>query len=227
MSSAAVKYQQNAQLNQVNAGAKGPTSPHMHITHTEVPVEPEPGVIAEQDDPNEILANNHAELLLRRQRRLQPDEHEEQWYIQDRDPSNANEPTDLFGHANTSGIDWDLLPEADPLDPFTGLTAEEILQLGFEQTIAQTHATTLTERDHYVLEAFNYRVSTRISARAFDDLRYAFRKQLNDLPTIFEVQTRVAALSGLQPRFYDFAHRAMSLDFMQMGNLLSNFPICH
>ena len=78
----------------------------------------------------------HPELQIRRQRRLEPDDLEDDWYTQDQ--AGGTEETNLFGRNDPNRIDWDLLPEDEPLDsPFAGLSAEEILGLGFEREMAQ------------------------------------------------------------------------------------------
>jgi hypothetical protein len=76
-------------------------------------------------------------LGLQRQRHLGFDDEDEGWYLQDRDGLEGNEETNLFGTANHEGIDWDQLPEEDPLDPSGGLSAEELLELWFQRAATQ------------------------------------------------------------------------------------------
>ncbi|EUC59278.1 hypothetical protein RSOL_305530 [Rhizoctonia solani AG-3 Rhs1AP] len=167
----------------------------------------------------------HPELQIRRQRRLEPDAFEDDWYIQDQTP--GTDETNLFGRIDPNRIDWALLPEDEPLDsPFAGLSAEEILGLGFEREMAQIDSSLLSDRDFYILNSFNYRVTHNTSNRAFEDLRYAFSGRLDDLPTIYETQARVAALSGIKPRRIDCC-RNSCICYTDMYVNLQSCPSCH
>ncbi|EUC58442.1 transposase family Tnp2 protein, partial [Rhizoctonia solani AG-3 Rhs1AP] len=180
-------------------------------------IDPLPG----HNDPQKQVTRS--ELLQRRHRRLQPDDFDENWYLQDQDP--GAEGIDLFGRTNPNGIDWEQLPEEALDDPFAGLTPEEILSLGFARATSQISYDSLSERDHYILDSFNFRVTSRISSRDFGNLKYAFPGRLDDMPSLYETQTRVAALSGLTPRLIDCCRNSCICYTDQYANLQS-CPSC-
>ncbi|KDN38557.1 hypothetical protein RSAG8_09446, partial [Rhizoctonia solani AG-8 WAC10335] len=185
--------------------------------------------LAEDNDPQSTFGCvleqiTRSELLQRRQRRVQPDDFDENWYLQDQDPE--AEGIDLFGRANPNGIDWEQLPEEALDDPFAGLTPEEILSLGFARASARINYDSLSERDHYILDSFNFRVTSRISSRDFGNLKYAFPGRLSDMPSLYETQSRVAALSGLTPRFIDCCRNSCICYTDQYADLQS-CPSCN
>ncbi|KAG9082756.1 hypothetical protein FRC07_014117, partial [Ceratobasidium sp. 392] len=148
----------------------------------------------------------------------------DEWYLHDHDDDKDN---DLFGRPNTHGLDWDTLPEEPPLsDPFAGMTEEEILGLSFaREMMSEVDYSLFTERDRYILDCFNFRVSTRISSQAFHDLRYAFPGRLDNMPSLFEIQTRVLGLSGLAPVMYDCCHDSCVCYTDQYADLQA-CPLC-
>jgi hypothetical protein len=62
----------------------------------------------------------------------------------------------------------------------------------------------LSAEDQLIVDAFNFRMQTNIPSNAAALLPYAFQDQrLDDLPSLYKIQLRTAALSGIVPVLYD------------------------
>lgn len=62
----------------------------------------------------------------------------------------------------------------------------------------------LSAEDQLAVDAFNYRMQTNIPSNAAALLPFAFQDQrLADLPSLYKIQLRTAALSGVLPVLYD------------------------
>ena len=61
----------------------------------------------------------------------------------------------------------------------------------------------LNDADYADVCAFNYYISNGLTRDAYKTLRRAFPKHLGNLQSLFKVQKKIAALSGLKPKYAD------------------------
>ena len=61
----------------------------------------------------------------------------------------------------------------------------------------------LNDADYADVCAFNYYISNGLTRDAYETLRCAFPKHLGNLQSLFKVQKKIAALSGLKPKYTD------------------------
>ena len=61
----------------------------------------------------------------------------------------------------------------------------------------------LNDADYADICAFNYYISNGLTRDAYESLRHAFPKHLGDLQSLFKVQKKIVALSGLKLKYVD------------------------
>ncbi|KAH7338458.1 hypothetical protein B0J17DRAFT_545322, partial [Rhizoctonia solani] len=84
----------------------------------------------------------------------------------------------------------------------------------------------LSAEDQLIVDAFNYRMTTNITANAAALLPYAFQDQrLADVPSLYKIQLRTAALSGIAPVLYDQCKNSCCCYTGDLKNLIS-CPYC-
>ncbi|KAG8736064.1 hypothetical protein FRC10_009729 [Ceratobasidium sp. 414] len=79
-----------------------------------------------------------------------------------------------------------------------GLTVAEILSHKLSKQMAHDGGFKLSKEDLLLIEAFNYKVNTKISSKAFSKLPCAFHQRLNNLPSEDCICTCITALSGME-----------------------------
>ncbi|QRV74283.1 Transposase family tnp2 [Ceratobasidium sp. AG-Ba] len=80
-----------------------------------------------------------------------------------------------------------------------GLTTSDILRMRAIGDLAKNHRFRLPPGDIKLIRAFNYKVDTDISGRAFSKLPRAFPNELGDLPSEQVIRNRASFLSAFDP----------------------------
>ncbi|KAG9084992.1 hypothetical protein FRC06_003777 [Ceratobasidium sp. 370] len=117
------------------------------------------------------------------------------------------------GHAALPGFappipdrlaDTPIVTLADADEPWLrGLSAEDIIRQEVQAEIAREGGHHLLEDDMLTVQAFNYKVTTDITGRAFEQLPRAFPTRLGDLPSEDRIRSRAASLAGIQGVRFD------------------------
>ncbi|KAJ7168387.1 hypothetical protein C8R43DRAFT_817578, partial [Mycena crocata] len=105
-----------------------------------------------------------------------------------------------------------------------GLSQDDRLGEIFEAEAARA-AQNLSEGDLNDIRAFNYKVDTQITDAAFDKLSLSF-PQLAGLSSLYNLQKRMAFLSGVKPVKYDCCTNSC-MCYTEKYATLQRCPFCH